>query len=72
MVNVPSVWLMTVRITGPPAEETDPAAPGRVPAVIRMSRYLRSHLAWTRSDTLFDVPPSGGRLKTVIFTVRSP
>ena len=32
----------------------------------------RSHFAWTRSDTLFDVPPSGGRLNTVIFTVRSP
>src|SRR5262245_15899557 len=32
----------------------------------------RSHFACTRSDTLFDVPPSGGRLNTVTFTVRSP
>ncbi len=34
--------------------------------------HQRSHVACTRNDTLFDVPPSGGRLNTVIFTVRSP
>jgi hypothetical protein len=54
-----------------------PFRPGRDRQIVH-SHYLPSffssanHFANTRRDALFEVPPSGGPLKTVILTVRSP
>src|SRR5262249_40007683 len=54
-----------------------PFRPGRDRQIV-YSHYFSSffsstnHFANTRRDTLFEVPPSGAPLKTVILTVRSP